>query len=139
MNMNEKTDMNPLAEQVLDRIRRQEDLLRCYISYDIEAVMKQAGVSNFSVPCGSLLPGQIEAIVRTVKHMSFSAEKITAFEQAQCASGGVAGSEINEKTMESKKVKNLYLCGEVIDSCGICGGFNLHFAFASGYLAGGSL
>ena len=104
-----------------------------------QAVMKQAGVSDFSVPCGSLLPGQIEAIVRTVKHMSFSAEKITAFEQAQCASGGVAGSEINEKTMESKKVKNLYLCGEVIDSCGICGGFNLHFAFASGYLAGGSL
>ena len=34
--------MNPLAEQVLDRIRRQEDLLRCYISYDTEAVRKQA-------------------------------------------------------------------------------------------------
>ncbi len=42
MNMNEKTDVNPLAEQVLDRIRRQEDLLRCYITYDEAAVKERA-------------------------------------------------------------------------------------------------
>ena len=37
---------------------------------------------------------------------------------------------------ESKKVKNLYLTGELLDVDGICGGYNLHFAFATGAAAG---
>ena len=61
------------------------------------------------------------------------------FEQAQCALGGVNGCEIDEKTMQSKIVKNLYVCGEAIDICGECGGYNLHFAFASGLTAGENL
>ncbi len=104
-----------------------------------QAVMKQAGVSNFSVNCGALLAEQIKAIARTVKRLPFTVSNVNGFEQAQCATGGVLGNEINENTMESKKVKNLYFCGEVIDICGICGGFNLHFAFASGCRAGGSI
>lgn len=104
-----------------------------------QAVMKQAGVTSFSVNCSELSVEDIKAIAHTVKHLPFTVGKVGGFEQAQCAMGGVLGSEINENTMESKKVKNLYFCGEVIDICGLCGGYNLHFAFASGYRAGGSL
>ncbi len=48
--------------------------------------------------------------------------------------GGVNGNEVNGYTFESKVVKNLYICGEALDVCGECGGFNLHFAFASGII-----
>ena len=53
--------------------------------------------------------------------------------------GRVLGKEIDENTMMSKIVKNLFICGEAIDLCGECGGFNLHFAFAGGIIAGENL
>ena len=61
------------------------------------------------------------------------------FESAEVSAGGVDVRELDEKTLMSKKVKNLYFCGEVLDIDGDCGGFNLHFAWASGYLVGKSL
>ena len=68
--------------------------------------------------------------------MRFPVIENCGFEQAQCALGGVSGREIDENTMQSKIVKNLYVCGEAIDICGECGGYNLHFAVGSGILAG---
>ena len=50
--------------------------------------------------------------------------------------GGVRLKEVRPETLESKLVPGLYLCGEVLDLDGPCGGFNLQWAFASGYLAG---
>ena len=58
------------------------------------------------------------------------------FDSAQVCSGGVSLSDINPYTMESLKVNNLYVCGELLDVDGLCGGFNLGFAWISGYLAG---
>ena len=56
------------------------------------------------------------------------------FENAQACQGGVLAGEISN-TMESKKYKGLYLVGELVDVDGTCGGYNLHWAFTSGYLA----
>ena len=58
------------------------------------------------------------------------------FDRAQACRGGVVGEEIDPETMQSKITKNLYICGEAIDVCGECGGYNLHFAFAGGIIAG---
>lgn len=58
------------------------------------------------------------------------------FERAQVCTGGVLLDEINPENMESLIVSNLYITGEVINVDGICGGYNLAFAFISGYLAG---
>ena len=58
------------------------------------------------------------------------------FDRSQVSTGGIPLSEINIETMESKNVKGLYLVGELLDVDGICGGFNLGFAFITGYLAG---
>ena len=49
--------------------------------------------------------------------------------------GGIDLNEVNPKTMESKIVKNLYFCGEVLDIDGFCGGFNLQNCWSTGYLA----
>lgn len=60
------------------------------------------------------------------------------FEKAIVTSGGVALKEVNPKTLESRLVQGLYFAGEVLDLDGPCGGFNLQWAFSSGWLAGTS-
>ena len=59
-----------------------------------------------------------------------------SFKDAQVTAGGVDTDEINSSTMESKLVKGLYFAGEIVDIDGDCGGFNLQWAWSSGYIAG---
>lgn len=61
------------------------------------------------------------------------------FEQAQVTNGGIPLEEINLETLESKKVKNLYFTGEILDVNADCGGYNLGFAWMSGIKAGKSV
>ena len=58
------------------------------------------------------------------------------FKMAMITRGGISLKEINPNTMQSKLLKGLYFCGEVMDLDGPCGGYNLQWSFASGYLAG---
>lgn len=104
-----------------------------------QAVLKESKVTDFSRKCNTISNSEIENVVRTIKNMCFPVIENCGFEQAQCALGGVNGREIDENTMQSKIVKNLYVCGEAIDICGECGGYNLHFAFTSGLTAGENL
>ncbi len=53
--------------------------------------------------------------------------------------GGISLKEINPATMESRIVKNLYFCGEILDIDGLCGGFNLQNCWSTGFVAGNSL
>ena len=62
----------------------------------------------------------------------------TGFDRAQTCSGGIPLNEINPSTMESLKQKGLYFTGEILDADGKCGGYNLEFAFITGYKAGRS-
>ena len=61
-----------------------------------------------------------------------------SYEQAQVCSGGVPLSEVYSDTLESRKVPGLYLAGEILDTDGICGGYNLQWAWSTGALAGRS-
>ena len=61
------------------------------------------------------------------------------YKSAQTCSGGVLISEIDINTMESKKTKDLYITGELLDCDGECGGYNLGFAWITGMIAGSSL
>ncbi|CAA6823109.1 MAG: NAD(FAD)-utilizing dehydrogenases [uncultured Sulfurovum sp.] len=61
------------------------------------------------------------------------------FKMAMITRGGISLKEIDPYTMQSKKLKNLYFCGEVMNIDGPCGGYNLQWSFASGHLAGKQL
>ena len=74
-------------------------------------------------------------ISNTMLNWRFAVKDTHGFRHAEVSGGGVDASEINPKTMESLKQKNLYFCGEVLDVLGRRGGFNFAFAWASGYLA----
>jgi len=58
------------------------------------------------------------------------------FKMAMITRGGISLKEIDPNTMQSKKIDGLYFCGEVMNLDGPCGGYNLQWSFASGYLAG---
>ena len=77
-------------------------------------------------------------LVKTIKALSFTIKKFRPIEEAIITSGGISIKEINPKTMESKKVKGLYLAGEIIDVDAYTGGFNLQIAYSTGYVAGKS-
>ncbi len=58
------------------------------------------------------------------------------FKMAMITRGGVSLKEIRPETMESRLIRGLYFCGEVMNLDGPCGGYNLQWSFASGYIAG---
>ncbi len=63
-------------------------------------------------------------------------QKKAGLEKAEAALGGIYTQEVHAKSMESRLQKNLFIVGELLDITGNLGGYNLHFAFASGHLAG---
>ena len=79
---------------------------------------------------------EIKKIVFALKQMRLKIDSTKGFESAEVCAGGIDLCEVDEQTLMSKKVENLYFCGEVLDVDGDCGGFNLHFAWASGFCVG---
>ena len=79
---------------------------------------------------------QIKYIANTVKSFRFKVVGTAGFANAQVTGGGADTLEFDPNTMESKIVKGLYACGEILDVQGVCGGFNLNWAWSSGRLAG---
>lgn len=72
-------------------------------------------------------------IVHILKNLEFNIIDTKGFETCEVCAGGVTIDDINLHTMESKLQKDLYFIGEILDVDGDCGGYNLHFAWASGY------
>ena len=79
---------------------------------------------------------QMQQISNMLKGTCLTITKTKSFEQAQVTCGGISIREIHAGTMESKRVPGLYFAGEIIDVDGICGGYNLQWAWASGFAAG---
>lgn len=79
------------------------------------------------------------ALLTTIKNFDIIVSSLRDFTEAIVTSGGVDVKQINPKTMESKIVKGLYFCGEVLDVDAFTGGFNLQIAFATGFAAGNSI
>ncbi len=82
---------------------------------------------------------QIRAIVNRLINWRFKIVNTQGFKHAEASGGGIRTDEVDNKTYESKKCKGIYFAGEVLDIVGNRGGYNLHFAWASGFLAGHSL
>jgi len=87
-------------------------------------------------PCEEVNTKTVKKLVHRIQNWKFEVTDTHGFKHAEVSGGGISTEEINPQTMESKKIKGLYFAGEVIDIVGRRGGYNLHFAWASGYLAG---
>lgn len=79
---------------------------------------------------------QLEKIAKTIKNMIFLFTDRMGFSAAQVTNGGIKTDEFYSDTLMSKKVSGLFACGELLDIDGDCGGYNLQWAWSSGYVAG---
>ena len=78
-------------------------------------------------------------LVNLLKALPMTITGLRGWNEAIITKGGISVKDVNPSTMESKKVKNLYICGEVLDLDAMTGGFNLQIAWSTGYLAGNSI
>ena len=102
----------------------------------IPVVLYEAGFDELNKLCGKLNKKEIYKIIDILKGWKFEVAGHNSWQQAQSTAGGIKLSEVNPKTLESLKVKGLYFAGEILDVDGDCGGFNLQWAWSSGYTAG---
>ena len=104
----------------------------------IMPILSFAGISAVK-SVNSITKEERLRLAQVVKAVPLKLRSLRGFEEAIITSGGVDLSEINPKTMESKKVKNIRFCGEVLDVDAFTGGFNMQIAFSTGYAAGNSI
>lgn len=104
----------------------------------IAVVLERSGIDG-SKKVNSITKNERSALIEAMKNFELKVDSLRPFEEAIITSGGVCVNEINPKNMESKLVKGLYFCGEVLDVDALTGGFNLQIAFATGYVAGSSI
>ena len=86
--------------------------------------------------CRDLNQTDLQAVVNAVKSFEITITEPMGMDSAQVTAGGVLTEQFDPQTMESRLVPGLYACGEVLDIDGDCGGYNLQWAWSSGYLAG---
>jgi len=98
-------------------------------------IIKEAKLSP-KQPSKTLSEKEWNRFVKLIKNFRFSVASTNSYEQAQICCGGVDIDEVYASTLMSRLIDNLYLAGEILDVDGICGGYNLQWAWSTGYIAG---
>ncbi|MBE7026147.1 MAG: aminoacetone oxidase family FAD-binding enzyme [Ruminococcaceae bacterium] len=101
-------------------------------------IIKHSNIVALSEPISSLDDKKIKKLAQTVKSFEMAITGTKGAPQAQVMGGGAALSDFYKDTLESKKSPKLFACGEVLDVYGDCGGYNLTWAWASGYICANS-
>lgn len=95
----------------------------------IPIFIKSSGVLNVNTKVSELTYDQKNNLVNIINSWKFEVLESTGFGDSQVTSGGIDTLEINNTSLESKKNKNLYFTGEIMDVDGDCGGYNLYWAW----------
>ncbi|MEA1917036.1 MAG: NAD(P)/FAD-dependent oxidoreductase [Campylobacterota bacterium] len=115
-------------------IEQLSSILPSSISHAICTLSEADPTLKFNKQNGKVRDSLVKNIAWTPLHVVSH----DGFKKAMITRGGISLKEIDPNTMQSKIVKGLYFCGEIIDIDGPCGGYNLQWSFSSGYLAGTS-
>ena len=101
----------------------------------IEPFMKKNNIKHTEI-CSAINKEKRKKIFDGLRNMRFKIVSTRPIDEAIITKGGISLKEIEQNTMKSKLIENLYFCGEILDIDGPTGGFNLQAAFSTGYLAG---
>ena len=104
----------------------------------IPVVVQRSGIPS-DLPVHSIVKNQRTNLISTIKNFILHPVSLRGMNEAIVTAGGVDVKQVNPKTMESKLVKGLYFCGEVLDVDAFTGGYNLQIAFSTGYAAGNNV
>lgn len=113
-----------------------EEVLNGFLNQKLSSTLIKEAKISLHKKMNTLHVKEREHLVSKIKELQVLVNSTKSFEQAQVCAGGVDTNEIHPETMESKIVPGLYFAGEIIDVDGACGGYNLQWAWSSGYLAG---
>ena len=106
----------------------------------IPVLLQEAGIDeDENLLCQDMSWKTRKALCRLMKHWEFIVTDTNGFPNAQTTAGGIDTTDLQEGTLESKLVPGLYFAGEVMDVDGDCGGYNLQWAWSSGYTAATAL
>ena len=95
--------------------------------------------ANFqNKPLNQLSKKEVAQIVEKLNDWQVKFGETEGYHKAEVTLGGVSTAELSSQTMESKRVKNLYFIGEIVDVTGWLGGYNFQWAWSSGFAAGQS-
>ena len=112
------------------------ELLEGFLNYKlIDIILKKANIKR-NLKLNTLSEIELNKLIENLTNFKIKITSTNTLEHAQVCSGGIPLEEINNETLESLKVKNLYFVGEIIDIDGDCGGYNLGWAWMSGIVAG---
>jgi len=103
----------------------------------IPVVIKLSGIEA-EKKVNSITKEERQTLAKLLKNLEMTATGLLGFDFAIVTTGGVSLEEIDDKTMKSKIIDNLFFAGEIIDVDGPTGGFNLQICWSTGYLAGES-
>ncbi len=139
-----KTSANDLANQIQTLFKtlgnqKVVDILTGLVSNKIAPILVNICKIDLNTKANEINTKQIKSLAHQLNSWKLKVTNTQGFGHSEASGGGVRTLEVDNKTYESKIVKNLFFAGEVLDIVGNRGGFNLHFAWASGYLAGKSL
>lgn len=116
-----------------------QDLMIGFINKKvIPILLKDAGFENIHMPAGKVTDQELHEIIKHLTEWEFCVSGTLPFNDAQVTVGGVDTKEVDPLTLESKIVKGLYFAGEILDVDGDSGGYNLQWAWSSGWVAGKS-
>lgn len=101
----------------------------------VRGILKRLGIQP-EVPIRKLPEKDFRRILRMIRKFEVEISGYKGYDMAQITAGGVSTKEIIPETLESKWLRGLYIVGELLDVDGTCGGYNLQWAFTSGYIAG---
>ena len=96
------------------------------------AVWASAGLPE----SGPVSSNHLSAFAQALQSWRFSGLSPTDYQSAQTAGGGLGLSQLSPETFEVRRIPGLFIVGETLDAAGLCGGYNLHWAFGSGITAG---
>ena len=100
------------------------------------ALMKAAGISPLSRAVSTFSDRELERLASLLKRWEFPVTGNAGWNNAQVTRGGVRTREVDPATMQSLIMPGLFFAGEILDIDGDCGGYNLQWAWSSGYIAG---
>ena len=99
-------------------------------------LLKSCGLAPLSRASDTLSDAALSKIAAQIKGWRFHVRGTMSWNNAQVTAGGIDVRDVDAKTFESKLVRGLYITGELLDIDGDCGGYNLQWAWSSGFLAG---
>lgn len=132
----EQLDKRFLKEFEEGHNKQLKNILPALYPSSLASMIPELADVDESKPAHSITREERERLVRTTKALSLTVTGTRGFAEAIITSGGVDLKEVNPSTMECKRIKGLYIAGELLNLDAHTGGYNLQIAWSTGYLAG---